>query len=195
MDKGANQEIIKQALIVLDYHIKWLEFSFIDETLLLAQYYHLLNSEDKCREHYRYASFQKILIDNQYLDDEAIDKYIQLAELDNDKVMASAALMNLFQWEKLKEEQYIKLVNHPVFSHHSFQKYHQKQMVLKATDESVFSDQDVEFYIHNYEPSIQKYLLTNKKLTVRQLEYISQNGGSKKVRNIANNLLRNQDFR
>ncbi|MBW4507107.1 MAG: hypothetical protein KME64_11410 [Scytonematopsis contorta HA4267-MV1] len=155
-----EKEATKQALIALEYHIKWLEYNLIDEVFLLSQYQYFIDSEDKCTEHYRYAAFQKILKDNQSLDDKAINRYIQLAELDNDKYMANSALMNLFMWECLNDAQYTALVNHSAFSHKVFQKYHQNKILIQTIDSvNLISDEVLEFYIQNYESIIQEYLL------------------------------------
>jgi hypothetical protein len=185
-----EKETIKEALQTLKYHTKWLEYNLIDEAFLINQYHFFLASEDKCTEHYRYAAFQKILKDNQSLDDEAIDKYIQLAELDKDKLMANSALMNLLKWQGLNDLQYTVLVNNSAFSHKIFQKYHQSNILMKTIDSiNCFSDEFIEFYIQNYESSIQEYLLNKQGLTRKQIQYIAQHGKSKRIRNMAKNML------
>jgi hypothetical protein len=187
-----EEEVVKQALIDLEYHIQWLEYKLINEIFLLNQYQYFLTSEDKCTEHYRYAAFQNILREHQSLNDETIDKYIRLAELDNDLTMSNSALMNLFTWQGLNEEQYTKLVNHSTFSHKIFQRYHQNKILTQSIDSMILSDEIVEFYIENYDSRIQEYLLNKEGLSRKQVEYISQHGKNKRIKNIAKNLLRSR---
>jgi hypothetical protein len=106
--------------------------------------------------------------------------------------MSNSALMNLFTWQGLNEEQYTKLVNHSTFSHKIFQRYHQNKILTQSIDSMILSDEIVEFYIENYDSRIQEYLLNKEGLSRKQVEYISQHGKNKRIKNIAKNLLRSR---
>jgi hypothetical protein len=92
-----EQELVNRASIDLKFHAKWLEYDFVDRTFLLNLYERFLLSDDKSTEHYRYGAFRKILQDNRCLDDRSIDNYIELVQIDDDRAMAKAALVDLLQ--------------------------------------------------------------------------------------------------
>jgi Arc/MetJ family transcription regulator len=107
---------IEVALIVLGYDAKWLEYRFIDEQFLQQQLARFRTSGDHCGEHYRYAAFLKVLADRPMLDDLALAHYVELAALDQDRVMAKSALIRLVKWSGLTESQRAWLRGHPALA-------------------------------------------------------------------------------
>jgi hypothetical protein len=145
---------------------------------------------DKSTEHYRYSAFKQILRTNEYLSDRNIDNYIELSELDKDRSMATAALMDLLTWHKLTDEQYTKLIHTPVFTDKIFQNYHRNKSMMKIIDRMTISDEVIEDCIQNYPSEVQEHLLSKEGIYRHQIEYISQHGRNKRIRNMAKNMLR-----
>jgi len=103
-------------LAKLGYSSTWLEYGLLDEGLLREQCKQYDISDDKNAEHYRYASFRAFLMKSAALDDTLLDGYIHLAQLDDDKTMAQAALILLVGWPHLSDSQLDRLSKHPAFA-------------------------------------------------------------------------------
>ena len=187
-------ELIDRAVTILNFHAKWLEYELISELFLLKLYQRFIDSDDKSTEHYRYSAFQKLLQDNQYLDDRSIDNYIELAEIDNDQSMAIAALMDIFTWNGLNDEQYTKLVDSPKFASQMFQTYHRNKIMMKIIDGMQISDEIIKDCIQNYPSNVQECLLYKEGIKRYQIDYIHQHGKNKRIRNMAKNMLRNRRY-
>ena len=86
-----------------------MKFGFLTEEELDEQIRIFETSDDKSTEHYRYASFKKYLDSHRKLDDEGISKYLHLAEIDEDKMMAGAAVIDLFYALNLNDDQFNKI--------------------------------------------------------------------------------------
>ncbi|AFY91316.1 hypothetical protein [Chamaesiphon minutus] len=190
-----KQELIDRALMEMKFQVKWLEYDFIDRAFLLNLYEHFIHSNDKSTEHYRYGAFRKILQDNKYLDDCSIDNYIELAKIDEDRAMAKAALVDLFRWKGLSDEQYKKLVHSPEFASEIFQTYHRNKSMIETISKIPISDEIIEDCIQNYPANIQEYLLYKEDIKRHQLEYIYQHGTKKRIRNMAKNMLGSRRYR
>ena len=77
----------REMLQVLHYHPKWVEYGFIDQQSLIEQVLQYRNGVDEHTEHYRYASFCKLL-DRSSVDDVLLHRFIELALLDEDQTLA-----------------------------------------------------------------------------------------------------------
>jgi hypothetical protein len=100
----------------LGYGPEWLEYGLIDEALLRKQSDQYDSSDDKNTEHYRYAAFRDFLSKSAALDAMLIDRYIHLAQLDEDPTMAQSALILLAEHPHLTEAQLDYLSKHPAFA-------------------------------------------------------------------------------
>jgi hypothetical protein len=180
---------IERALIDMKIHVKWLEYQLIDELFLLNLYKSFSSSDDKSIEHYRYSAFRKVLQDNEGLSDLSIDNYINLAEIDDDRPMATAALMDLLRWPRLTDAQYGRLVNRSEFASQVFQNYHHNKSMIQTICKTPISDELINNCIQNYPGSVQEYLLRKDDIQRNQIEYIHQHGKTKRIRNIAKNML------
>lgn len=69
--------------------------------------------DDENGEHCRYAA---LLESTSTLDDITIDRYVELAKLDQDQAMAEAALGKLASFQGLTEEQLGRMKTHPAFA-------------------------------------------------------------------------------
>jgi hypothetical protein len=189
-----KEALVERALTNMKFHVKWLEYDFIDKSFLLNLYERFFSSDDKCTEHYRYSVFQKVLQDHKYLDERSIDNYIDLAKIDDDIDMAKAALVDLFRWEGLTDEQYIRLVHSPEFTSQIFQSHHRNKSMIKTINQMPISDETIENCIQNYPSEIQECLLRKEDIQRHQIEYICQYGTKKRIRNMAKNMLRSRRY-
>lgn len=89
----------------LGYDSKWWKYGFLDEQQLRSQLARLDAGDDSNTEHYRYAAFLQILGTRTALDDLTLARFVELAGLDRDRVMATSVLIQLARWPGLTEEQ------------------------------------------------------------------------------------------
>jgi hypothetical protein len=93
------------SLARLGYDSKWWEYGFLDEQRLRSQIARLDAGDDPNTEHYRYAAFLQILETRTAFDDLTLARFVELAVLDRDRVMATSVLIQLARWPGLTEEQ------------------------------------------------------------------------------------------
>jgi hypothetical protein len=185
------EQVIIEILLKLKYHHKWVSYKFIKEEFLKSQYERFNSSTNKHTEHYRYLSFLQIFRDNQSLDDDTINKYIELANLDEDKTMANSALLELLRWQGLTDSQLVKLKEHPLFVHSSFQKIihkHLTQTELSTIKE--LTDDKFNFYLSIKDSELHRELINRKDITNEQLKLLQKFGANRVIMNEAKNLLR-----
>ncbi|MGI8854248.1 MAG: hypothetical protein ACR2JW_00725 [Thermomicrobiales bacterium] len=108
-----DDDAVSKALAQLRYLRQWLSFGLLDEAGLLRQIERQRDLNDPYPEHRRYESFLSILSDHSELDATTIDRYIELAELDEDRQMAISAVIQLVQWPNLPVDQVERLGLHP----------------------------------------------------------------------------------
>jgi hypothetical protein len=185
-----EQEIIK-ILLKLKYHHKWMSYQFIKEEFLKSQYEIFNNTHNKHTEHYRYISFLQIFRDNQNLDDDTINKYIELADLDEDKTMANSALLELLRWQGLTDSQLVKLKEHPLFIHSSFQKIIHKQLTQRELSSiKELTDDKYKFYLSIKDSELHRELINRKDITNEQLKLLQKFGANRIIMNEAKSVLR-----
>jgi hypothetical protein len=189
-----KEESIERALIDMKFHIKWLEYNFVDKSFLLNQHEIFTSSDDKSTEHYRYNAFRQVLQNNECLSDRSINNYIELAEMDDDRSMATAALMDLLSWNGLNDEQDRRLANIPEFSSQMFQASYRNKTMMKTISRIPISDEIIKDCIQNYPSHVQESLLYKEDIQRHQLEYIYQHGKNKRIRSMAKNMLRSRRY-
>ena len=91
---------------ILGYSEEWFKFGFIDDEGFKEQVQMFKISEDKCTEHYRYRTFQKIIDSKSQFSDDDIKNLIHLIKIDEDQAMSSSILSALFDSKKLTELQF-----------------------------------------------------------------------------------------
>jgi len=85
---------VRNALGVLGYDVKWLEYGFIDAEILRQQMAIFDTGEDRSTEHYRYAAFCQVL-DRDEMTDVDLDRYLGLVDNESDSAMAASVLFML----------------------------------------------------------------------------------------------------
>jgi hypothetical protein len=130
---------ITDILAVLHYDSKWFEYGFIDQHTLLEQFARFESGVDDLPEHHRYLSFSRLL-DEGVIDDLVIQRFIELALLDEDKTMAQAALGQLVRHGGLTPHQFSDLKTHPAFASRELQNIIEQTELLRELHSSVLSD-------------------------------------------------------
>ena len=126
-----------EALKTLQYDFRWLRWGMLNEESLHAQLEQFSESDDKNTEHYRYAAFRAALAGEGTISHKLIESYFLLAKLDPDKVMASAALIDLIGSPRLTTEQFEGIGKYTAFTDPQLNKIyarHELLRELKAAD-------------------------------------------------------------
>src|SRR5262245_2034665 len=130
---------IRNMLAVLHYDSKWLDYQFIDKQSLREQISQYETGVDENKEHYRYSSFCRLL-DRAAIDDGMIDRFVELALLDEDKTMSDAALAELVKHPGLTAKQLRYLKTHPAFASQSLQNIVEQSQLLRELSSGKLSD-------------------------------------------------------
>ncbi|HEX9961087.1 MAG TPA: hypothetical protein VGB00_09155 [Pyrinomonadaceae bacterium] len=183
---------------VLNYSDLWLKFGFLTAEELDEQIKIFETSDDKSTERYRYASFRKYLNSRGELTDDEINKYLHLAEIDEDEMMACAAVVDLlchrnltdFQFEKIRDALglYGKWTEKVISREILFRKFRKAMGTEGVLTEDVFQE-----FIYQGNADIHRFLIWYA--DKNQLKLIAEKGASKAVRNIAKQMLRSRKFR
>ncbi len=181
-----TNENVKEALGTLRYDARWLEYGFLDEALLQRQIDYFSTSEDQGTEHYRYAAFQIVLHNHPALDDTEVGQYVELAQADEDQLMAGAALADLIGWAGLSPHQFNALSHHPIFQTRPLQRMAQRKRLLVELRDSPLTDDMFTHCLAAHDLTIQRTLLERPDLAKPQLTALQEKGCSRAVRNIAN---------
>jgi hypothetical protein len=123
-------------LTKLRYDFKWLEYGFVDQPFLDEQVQQYESGSDDNIEHYRYAAFRKLL-EASAIDDLTLDRYVELAELDEDQTMAQAALGLLARHKGLTEHQLSRMKMHRAFAATELQEIIEQTQLLRELDSRV----------------------------------------------------------
>ncbi len=183
-------------LSVLNYSELWLKFGFLTEEELEEQIKIFETGEDTSTEHYRYRTFQKYLKLRKELTDDEIDKYLHLAKIDEDRIMASSAVVDLFHSLNLTDNQFSKICETlPQLLEKADKIIFQQQLVRKlyrGVTEEVFEEciENGSWFIHNL-----LIEFADKYEDKGKMELLAQKGANKAVRNIAKQKLRSRKFR
>lgn len=178
-----------EMLASLHYNPKWLEYGFLDEMFLRQQFSKYIAGLDENLEHYRYESFQRI-IDAPAVDDVKVDQYIELAELDEDKAMARAALAHLVKHSGLTEQQWLRIRSHPAFTATDLQALVERTELLSLLASSEITHELFERALSSGDQEVQRRLLNDVRLSRQQLTLLAQQGSNRAIRNTAKERVR-----
>ncbi|MEO6392298.1 MAG: hypothetical protein ABIP75_10635 [Pyrinomonadaceae bacterium] len=156
----------------------------MDEVILGEQVMEFELGVDPNSEHYRHASFCRIL-ERTEIDDLTMDRFVELAELDPDQVMAEATLGQLVRHCGLTTGQIDRLCGHPAFATPDLQRICEQTRLLRGLDSADPSREFVDRCISVGDSVVQRKLLERIELTVGQLMALSEMGANRAVRNLA----------
>jgi hypothetical protein len=178
-------DYLEPVLAKLGYSPGWLEYGFIDEDMLREQSKQYDISTDKHTEHYRYAAFRAVLRKRVALDDMFLEKYIHLAQLDEDQSMAQAALMLLIGWPHLSDLQLERLSAHPAFALPVLQRQIERIRLLRQLRSSPLTEELFERCIVSRDETVQRELLERSDISRQQVEVLQERGANMAIRNIS----------
>ena len=176
-------------LAKLRYDPKWLEYGFVSEPYLDEQLAKYERDGDEDAEHYRYDSFRRLLEAVSTLDDVTIDRYIELAALDEDQTMAQAALGLLVRHDGLTQQQLSRLRMHPIFASRELQASIEQTQLLRDLDSSNIADDVFERCVALGKGEVQRKLLSKSGISPQQLAAVADRGANRAIRNLAKNKL------
>lgn len=187
---------LNAALAELRFSPQWLEYEFLDEQFLLDLFDRYQRSDDRNTEHYRYAAFRSVLKKRQAMNDTEIDRYVELAQIDEDHGMARAALHDLLVWSGLTKQQYQQLCALPAYAKPTFQKViRRRQIIEEIHSAEQLTDEAVDRYIVSGDSVVQEALLIKPNISQQHLEMLAERGTARRIRNMAKNELRRQRYK
>lgn len=180
---------VRDMLAVLHYDPKWIEYGFIDQQSLLDQLSRYENGDDANIEHHRYASFCSLL-DRDVIDDQMLERFIELALVDEDQTMAESALAALVRHAALTGQQLSYLRSHPGFASQSLQNVIEQTQLLRELNSPYISDELFNRCLFSSKDTVQRQLLNHPQLSKEQLHALSECGANRAIRNLAKEKLR-----
>jgi hypothetical protein len=182
-----NHHELSKHLLKLGYTAQWLDYGLLTDEHLLAQVKVYDTDDDKNTEHYRYNTFRNYLATKDMLTDLELDHYIELALSDHDKAMAGAALIDLFTRTHLSDRQFHKLITQLKSLGDWTSNTIARQILLRRLKQEKLNDELFRECFEKGDNFIQEYLidLSNRE----QLEVLSLQGRTKKIRNMASQML------
>lgn len=180
----------------LGYTDQWLEWGFIDEAYLQAQYDEFLQSDDKNQEHYRCKAFCDFLSRNEHLTDVAIDNIFRLTDDGPDGCdLQTDRISELIFSGVLSDEQHFALGNrHPVVREPPLQKRYERETLLRKIRRTGLPENFAAIQATR-DGAIHLCLLEHPEVTRQHLQWLASAGANKSIRNRADALLRSKRFR
>ena len=185
-------------LSVLKYSDLWLEFGFLTKEELNEQIRIFETGEDNSTEHYRYRSFKNYLKSRKKLKDNEIKDYLHLAEIDEDKIMSGAAVVDQLQRKSLTDVQFEKVCNALSFYGEWTKKVISREIIFRDLNKFVSSNENLtektflKFFSKRI-ADVDRFLI--QYADKNQMKLIAEKGATKAVRNIAKQKLRSGKFR
>jgi hypothetical protein len=183
-----NHQQLSEYLLKLGYTAQWLDYGLLTEEQLLTQVKAYDEGDDKNIEHYRYTTFRNYLAAKDVLTDLEFDHYMQLALSDHDNVMAGAALVDLFTRTHLSDEQFHKLIAGMKSLGDWTTHTTARQILLRKLKQEKLSNELFRECFEKGDNFIQEYLIALS--NPEQLEVLSLQGRTKRIRNMARQLLK-----
>jgi hypothetical protein len=119
-----------------------------------------------------------------------LNRFIELALLDEDQTMAQSALAELVRHTNLTEQQLNHLTNHPAFASQSLQSIIDQTKLSREILARDISDDLFTRCLFSGHDSVQRKLLHRPDLSKEQLERLSEYGANRAIRNLAKEELR-----
>jgi hypothetical protein len=183
--------------LALNYSDLWFKFGFLTEEDLHEQI-KIFETSDRDAEHFRYQSFQRFLFSRKEFTDDEIDKYLQLAKIDEDEIMAGAAIVNLLSHRELSDYQFEKACD----ALSQFGDW-TKKIILREIlyrkfnkairNEEIFKEEVFLEFLNIGNGDVHRVLIEYANKV--QMELIAEKGATRAVRNIAKQELRSRKFR
>ena len=176
-------KFIEEQLVKIGYTNLWLEYNILTIESLNEQVENYNNGYDKNKEHYRYATLNFFLNNNLQLTEKQLSNYLDITLNDEDKSMASSAIIDVFQKIELSENEFIQVCDTLKNFGNWTEKIIERHKLLRELKSETFSDDLFEKAVMFKDSIIHDILL--KKSNLVQLEKLTVLGVNKSIRNQA----------
>lgn len=171
----------------LGYTQLWLESGVLTEEMLLEQEQEQLfdRGEDQNTEHYRYAACKHYLRSRESLTTSELERFFGLLQNDPDTYLAGSAVIDLFSFIELSDEQFSWLVGKVAALGDWTDKTITRHTFLRALRKANPTGELIRDCILNGDQVVQNYLLNHCELNQKQLDELSLHGKNKAIRTTA----------
>ena len=111
-----DNDLFASDLAALHYPEAWRTSGFVDAAFVWRQREEFARGDDTNLEHYRWRAFCQLLAESNVFSDDDMLRFVDLAVADEDRVMATSALIRLVTWPNLVDRQFHRLSTHPAFA-------------------------------------------------------------------------------
>lgn len=172
----------------LGYTEKWIQYGIINVELLENQLDEYHSSGDHNTEHYRYGAFLNWLKSKKGFTNKEIERYLELASEDSNKLMAGSAVKELFKSTLLTDEQFdqikINLSQCGEWTNKLIQKETLKRRINKKSLSNELFEGCINYTKHFKDNSLLEWLLKSP-IKLEFLHQLKSNDFSKRIRNKA----------
>jgi hypothetical protein len=180
----------------LGYTSPWLDWGFVDEPYLRAQYAQYTSTDDKNQEHYRCGAFREFLRRHSRLSDEVVDRIFRLADDGPDRCnLHQNRIFELLLSGRLSDEQHFALAKRqPTVLEPPLQKIYWRCGILRKIRQSGVAANFAEIQLVS-DREVQLELLEHADLAREHLVWLAERGANKAIRNRAAQRLQRNQFR
>jgi hypothetical protein len=182
-----------EALRRLGYSKEWIEWGILSEVQLASQYKEYLVSDDQHAEHYRHRGFADYLASKVSLTDREIDLVFRLKDAGTDNLCGSR-IIHLMKSGLLTDEQLESLAVHPEVLEIPIKEVYDRVRLIRSL-EHMDADAGFERLTEVADSWVHRRFLDLPNIKRAHVEWLSQNGCSRSIRNLAKQLLRSKRFR
>jgi hypothetical protein len=195
--KLAEEEIaLQHQMQEFGYDSLWFDLGVVDEDILCRQIDEYNSSEDKNREHYRFAAFERFLKSKSELSDEDVERILRLEDNGTDNCdLSDNRIIGLIHSGLLNDEQFERLEGDPKINRPPVLNNYRRCRIIRKIKKPDLSNEVIEEAKDSHDPFIQELLIEHKDLNIGALQWLTENGASKKIRNMAGALEKTKRFR
>ncbi|MFA5619810.1 MAG: hypothetical protein WDA08_05840 [Weeksellaceae bacterium] len=179
---------LKEKLDKIGYSALWLDYGVLTIKELNKQIKIFENSDDQNTEHYRYSTFKNFLKNHSVITEKQLNNYLSLIINDEDKTMATSAIIDIFNLVALTDNQFLIVCNTLISFGDWTKNIIQRQALLRELKKQKLNDELFEKALQFKDPIIHDFLLKNANII--QLEKLTFFGANKSIRNIATNKIK-----
>lgn len=153
----------------------------------------IIRRQISCFEHYRCGAFSKWIFDTKKAKTKEIEGFIKLALSDPEEGMGLSAIVDLINASWLTDEQFKSISSLETLQQKIPQEINKIYILRELRKESI-SGEIFKKCMDSNNSGIQRKLLDHSQITKDMINELAINGSSKKIRNIATQLLRSKQY-
>jgi hypothetical protein len=182
--QGDIMDNIVDMMILLGYHVKWLEYGFIDLEIIENQVKVYKSSGDINTEHYRLISFRNLLKNRTDFPKDFIDKYIDLALCDGDELLGRSVIVELIDHENIDKDSLVYIASDDRLKDKIFVDRIDANILSISLQKDGNMGIDICKYLRVDNRRAQDVIVSKTK-NIHVLELLSEKGTTKSIRNRA----------